>query len=423
VSLKEKWEQEHKDIINRMQNRLADELSNKPITLNDVYNAYTGSGIYIEDTRRIDVGLAVLANAKLNGLPIWLQFVGASGDIKTTLLETMEIPEETFVLYKITPRTLITGKDDEGAGDLVQYTWNKTVIIFDLAEIMSKKVDDKDAIFAQMRNWYDGRLGGSFGTGANKDVTGKPPQMLIGCTPTIKSEFLMNQHLGTRELMYEVDTDSDKGAEAALRIAEAGNWRTIISDIKFIVYAFWKGLKPLPSDFRIPPEVRAKLMSMAKDLALWRVTAKVDWYNGDLITKPTVEKHTRLIQQFYQMYKALKMLDENYPDDRALEIIAHIVDSSCDEYLKKVYQLLGKSSVDENVSAVGMKTSEVCQALKLSYKTAKVRLNILWSLGVIDREELEEGYKTTHYWRFAGTWDKFDGVAVEEPMKDEAQAW
>ncbi len=41
------------------------------VTLEDVYSTYR-KWFYIEDTNRIDVGLAVAINQKVSGLPLWI---------------------------------------------------------------------------------------------------------------------------------------------------------------------------------------------------------------------------------------------------------------------------------------------------------------------------------------------------------------
>ena len=60
------------------------------IALSDVYNSYQ-KWFYVEDTRRIDVGLAILMNQKLGSLPLWLFLCGPSGDWKSTQISTLAI--------------------------------------------------------------------------------------------------------------------------------------------------------------------------------------------------------------------------------------------------------------------------------------------------------------------------------------------
>jgi len=365
-----------------------------PPTLQDVYTTYQ-RWFYVEDTKRIDVALSVLVNRRLKGLPLWIFLTGPSGDWKSTQLETCEV-ENTVRIDKLTSRTLVSGQTKPGS-DFCQKLWGKTIIIYDFAEVMSRDPTEKGSIFAQFRNLYDGKAGGSYGTGKDQNYDGKPPQMLVGCTHSIYDEYLLHRELGTRELLYRVDTkDADKARDRAMELAKSGVLGQAKEECRSVVQGFLKSRTPL-LDFEVPRDVDQEIKRLTDELAIFRATAKFDLYTGELSGEPNIEIPTRAPMQLIQLYKALTALDRGYPKERALEILSHVVESSGDPITMKVYRLLQKGA---NYST----TNQITRELRLNYKTTYSRLNLLWALRKIENEVVEDGEddgKSHRYWYLA----------------------
>ena len=122
--------------------------------------------LYIEDTKRIDIILAAALSKKLEGIPIWLILVGASGDMKSVQLNAIE-DEDTLVIHNITPKTLVNGyKDKIKYPDLAPELNNKVVVIPDMAQILKLPPTDKAELWGQLRDLYDGFAGKMSGQGA-----------------------------------------------------------------------------------------------------------------------------------------------------------------------------------------------------------------------------------------------------------------
>jgi predicted DNA-binding transcriptional regulator len=358
------------------------------IELEDVYKTYQ-KWFYIEDTKRIDVALAVLINQKLGGLPLWLFLCGPSGDWKSTQISTLAI-KGTLRIDKLTSRTLVSGQKHV-ENDLINDVWGKVILIYDFAEVMSRDKTEKNAIFAQWRNLYDGKAGGSYGTGKSVAYEGTPPQLIVGCTPAIYDEYLLSQELGTRELIYRVDTENtDASRKKAIELVKRGLCEQAICECKMFVGKFIASHKPT-ADIEIPKTVQDAIEVLTEELALFRANARIDPYSGELLSEPHMEIPTRASMQFIQLYKALRNLDDDYPNERAIEIIKNIVESSGDPITMKVYRCLQQS--EEPLS-----TNSIARSLRLGYKTVYSRLNLLHALDAIDMTIDSEGDKKIKLW-------------------------
>jgi energy-coupling factor transporter ATP-binding protein EcfA2 len=333
---------------------------------------------YIEDTRLIDTVLAVKRNLKLKDVPLWLLLVGRSGTGKTTLLKTLETKVDTAVIQKLTARALVTGKGS--LKDNANKYWGKLVLIFDLARTLSLNPIEKQEIFAQWCDWYDGRLGGTYGTGKDVDYQGKPPQMLIASTPSIYNEQIIHNQLGTRELVYYVDIkNKDEFRRKSMELSKSGLVQEATNHCKLVVQQFLDGLPEPHDNPDIPEQVEKKIIHLTDKLSVLRATAAWDRYSGELLSDAHYEIPSRNSQQLQQFYLSLKSLDSNYSDQRALEILEHIVESSGDPVTTSVYRCL-------NDADMPLTTNEVSKRLKLGFKTVNSRLNLLWNIGVIEME-------------------------------------
>jgi hypothetical protein len=355
-------------------------------TIQDIYTTYR-KWFYIEDTNRIDIGLTVLISQKIGGLPIWIFLCGPSGDFKSTQISTLAV-KDTIRIDKLTSRTLVSGKALEN--EFVNTVWGKTILIYDFAEVMSKDPTEKRAIFAQWRNLYDGKAGGSYGTGKIVTYTGRPPYMIVGCTPAINDEFLLSQELGTRELIYRVDTkNKDEARKRAIELQKSGLLAQAIAECQDIVARFIAS-RPINA-IDVPEQVQDQIEELTDKLAFFRASARIDQYTGELCSDPVMEIPTRVSMQFAQIYKALKTLDDNYTDETALEILKRIVDSSGDPITMKVYRCL-------ETAHTPLSTNAVAKQMRLGYKTVYGRLNLLYALDAIEMTMELDGDKMTKHW-------------------------
>lgn len=173
--------------------------------------------LYIEDYNLVDALIAgVVANASKLGDPVWLTIIGQSSGGKSQYLRPFhkgnpgmfvqidDISENAFISGVLREKSLIFNikKDIPGI-----------ITMDDLTVLFSKNSEQKNAVLAQLRMLYDGRLTRVFGN------AGKTPEctwegyagMLAGSTPAIYRHFSEVADMGERFVMYRMkDVDEEK---------------------------------------------------------------------------------------------------------------------------------------------------------------------------------------------------------------------
>lgn len=364
--------------------------------IDDVYDVFKKwLGIKEIDTNRIDVTLATAISNKLKGTPLWLFLVGPSGDWKTTLAESMDDLPNVIKIDQITANTLASGKPN--VSDLGSELENSsTILIFlDLASLTSTNKEEKNQIWGQFRSLYDGNIFKRTGAGVEKAYENCHVTIIACTTESIRDEILIHAQLGTRELMY--DTDADK-IDNDFKMDKAWDNEQYEEQMKKELRETVRNFinwHPVKKDIKISTEIKTFLKTEAERLTTLRTGGAVDHIHRELINPVSPEVPTRLVKQLKRLYISLKSLDENYSDEKAKQIITHIVNSSGDKVRRLVLNLLQKHF---NKS---WKISEVQYELRIGRNSVKAQLEQLWNLGIIEKEIREE--------RIGGYFDSYDG--------------
>ena len=365
----------------------------KPIvTLEQLHQTYKDL-LYIEDTNRIDIVLAVTLSQRLEGIPIWLFLVGASGDMKSVQLNTLDDNEDvTFYLHKITSKTLVNGyKDKEEHPDLAPLLKNKLVVIRDMATLLKLPPVEKGEVWGQLRDLYDGFAGTCSGQGVNIKYKDLKVTLLAGSTPAIDGQILIHQDLGTRELIYR--TKGIKNKELVMRKCEENEEyeKEITEKLRTITRSFLDRAK-------IKRAVTEDVMKEIRKIALYtskmRATGDIDSYTSELRNYVYPEEPTRLVKQLKRLYICLMSLDKNYDSQRALDILWHVGKSSSFPVRINLYEFMKKQTEE-------MSTSRISELLKIGKSTTKRELSILTGLGLVQCRKVETGYpdKFIDYWK------------------------
>jgi hypothetical protein len=364
------------------QRAIAEETQNLSVTLNDVYSVVEKwLHIRIKDRNRIDVILATKLSEKTPGPPIWMIIVGNSGDWKSAFARSLVDAPNIIKLDQITENTLASGKKGKDLGYELQHA-DHTLLILDFACFMSMNTDKKDMVWAQFRNLYDGFINKKTGSGVSRayedcHIT------LIGCaTDVIKNEILLTAQLGTRELMYDTDADMVDNKFKMKKAVENAKYETKMKlEISRTVNNFLYSHKM--KDVEPNEEMQTFMMDEANRLSVLRASAQFDRQYRELINVVCPEVPTRLIQQFYKLYRALKSLDDNYPDEKVKQIITHIVNSSGDKIRQKIMALLKEKNRP-------LKVPDIQRELKIGRVAIKMQCEILWNLGLVSRDGIVE---------------------------------
>lgn len=375
----------------------ARKIKKKPIagTLEELHTEYKKL-LYIEDTRRIDVGLAVALSRKNRSVPLWLFFVGPSGDLKTEQLSALDDEDKVQYLSRITSKTLINGyKDKEKYPDLAPQLDNKLMIIKDMAPLLKLHPVEKGEVWAQLRELYDGSIGAASGMGMNVRYEDLYITLLAGSTPAIDGQILIHQDLGTRELIYRTTGSKLKKKLMEKCMDNEEYLERIRKRLKKITTEFIKNTKI--KEKNIPQKVKDELMEIAMYISYMRATAEIDSYTNEVRTDVSVEEPTRLIMQLKRLFVCLMSLKENYAEKKALDIIWRIAKSSAFQTRKKVLTYL--------VNNEEQSTSQIAKALHMGKSVITRDLGILWNMGLVARRDVETNYpdKFYYYWQINET--------------------
>jgi len=361
--------------------------------LKEIYKVYR-KYFHIEDTKRIDIILATALSRKLEGIPIWLILVGASGDMKSVQLNSFA-GEDIFVLHNLTSKTLVNGyKDKIKFPDLAPELNGKLVIIPDMAQILKLPPVEKAELWGQLRDLYDGLAGKVSGMGGRARYENLKVTLMAGSTPSIDGQILVHQDLGTRELIYRTSGNINK-EEVMKKCFENEEFEQKIKEElkektrEFLDRTFIK------RDF-INPKVINELMEIATYITYMRATAEIDGFSNSLRNDVYPEEPTRIAKQLKRLYLCLTNLDEDYPIERALEILWHIAKSSAFPLRVKIFEYLLRES--EEVS-----TSALSEKLHIGKSTVQRQMGVLWNLRLVDcRKEKINSFnpdKTYDYWK------------------------
>lgn len=350
----------------------------------------------LKDTKRVDAALAVALLTKKRGVPVWLFFVGASSDLKTETLRMLQNWSYTELIQILTRNTFMSG--NPVAQDYAVTLDGKLGVISDMSDLLSKDSKEKSEIFAQMRALYDGYAIKRSGSGKATKHTGICFNLLAASTDAFDSQIVINQQLGSRELVFRIEADAidhDKKMDQALvNESELDFIRKEIGDAT-LAFLDAREYKDAPLD----PLTKDEIKKMAKRLAILRAPAQFDSNSGELRSRVTPEVPTRIVLQFQRLYKALMSLEDGYTQERALEVIKCIADSSADPLRGKVLDFL-KGSPDEYYSL-----SRVAKECTMGKKPTREKLEALWGCGLVEKDVTEcksaNGYEfDTIKWRY-----------------------
>ncbi len=359
--------------------------------LKKLYEIYQ-KNLHIEDTKRIDVVLATALSRKLEGIPIWLILVGPSGDMKSVQLNALD-DDYTYVLHNLTSKTLVNGyPDKEKFPDLAPELHNKLVIIPDMAQILKLPPSEKGELWGQLRDLYDGLAGKLSGQGSRAKYKGLKVTLIAGSTPSIDSQILVHQDLGTRELIYRTNGNIDKNAVMEKCFMNEEFETKIKKQLKQVTTAFLQDT-PIKRN-EIPNEIINEIKKIAIYISLMRASAEIDQYTNTLRNDVYPEEPTRIAKQLKRLYTCLMSLSDDYTPKRALDILWHLGKSTVFPLRIKVFELLLDSLKEYS-------TSQIAEILHIGKGTAQRELQVMWNLGLINLKRQETNYpdKFYDYWK------------------------
>ena len=364
------------------------------------YHEVLSRWLHIEDFQAIDIIMATTISICLPGDPVWLFNIAPAGSAKTEILRSFT-GELIYSISSLTPQTFISGLKGSQNVDLLPKLDGKVLIIKDFTSILSKKNEDQTAIFADLREAYDGYLEKSFGSGVGTKRYDSRFGIIAGVTDVIDMYRVVHSQLGERFLKCRLHNDAkasinkagdmagrEDEMREALRLATAGCLTCYSNIAKELVIV------------HVEPEIQQQIKALANVTAKLRSEVARDRFHK-VQYQPNAEVGTRLSKQLLKLGQALAILYENGAVDTGeYEALLRIAkDSIPSQRMQLVTALTG---------AEPMTTKEAGDRAKIPTDTAKELLEDLWMLRLVERSG-----DTVFSWQLA---DETNGLLIESGL-------
>lgn len=375
--------------------------------LKDVYDVFE-EFYHIGDYKKIDLLLATILSVNSPDKNIWILYVGASGIGKSMLtnpIKYVEYPENNEVAYLVsdlTTNTIVSGQGGSET-DLAPKLDGKIMYVPDFSTIVGKRSEDQREIFSQLRNLYDGIAKKETGTYGENEEHNPDVSFIGNVTPAIHSKKLIHQSMGTRFLYYEIRDFEQKEVMKKIWTSEEKNEDQKSKKIAQVIEDFVQEKDQSHID-QIPQQVKNEVEKVAKWTAKMRASGSFDRYRNELDSSIEHEKPARILKQLKKIYQYLKKLQENYSDEKALEVIKNIGASSIDPDKRRIYIELDKSKN-------GLELSDLIDRIGIGRKAIKRRLLEMQNVGIIDTSinfSPESGQITYDTWKIK---EEYEGLS------------
>lgn len=366
------------------------DLRNPPKNLKEVYKRLD-KWLTRYDRNMVDLILAVtLSNKATNTKPLWLFLVGKSADGKSEIVGALKGYYNTELLDQITPNTLATGKTyknkkvDDLGGKLAN---SSHILLFsDLASLKSVNPDSKNAIWGQFRELYEGKIYKTTGNATTVKYNNCHVTLIACSTSDIKAEYTISNQLGTREFIYDIISkreDNDEKMKKALEHLEKES--EMKKELRETIQGFLS-TRTFNKDIKVNDETMEWMYDKCNELATFRASAQFERQTGELRNFVDEEVPTRLIQQMVLLYKSLKSLEKDYPDEKIKTIVSNIVRASGEPIRQKVYHFF-KNNPGMEYHMMGLH-----EELHIGRQTLKKQCEVLTYMDYLVRRVETEQY-------------------------------
>ncbi len=348
--------------------------------------------LHLPDEEALDVLMSVAIAIYLPGDPLWLYYVGPPGATKTEPLRALTGPR-VQTLSTLTPNTLISGLKGTNV-DLLPRLDGKLLIVKDFTSILSKKPDDAAAIYADLRECYDGYLEKSFGSGVGTKSYHAKFGLIAAVTPEIDKYRSVHQLLGERFLRLDVRTDPEATIQRASELeGREQEMRVELSEV--FSGALATAVEWTDSEVLLEQRFLEHLQALAHVAATLRSEVSRD-RNRLVQYEPVPEVGTRLVKQLQKLAKALATWRERLvvtPEDYVT--VRRVALDGVRSQRRKVVGAVQAADEEMSTAAVGAAT-------EMPTDTVKEICEDLWMLRVFERGGDQRGYRWRLVDAFAG---------------------
>ena len=320
----------------------------KKVNLNEFMNVYH-KWFEFNDEEVVHTQLATLISEKMPGDPLWVFIIAPPGGLKTETLRGFIFGEDFYPLSDLTSKTFVsglmigTGKKRRKIDDLLPELNRKILIFKDFTTVLEKRPEERQEIFSQLREIYDGEFSKKFGTTDNSIRYNSRFGLIAGVTPVIDRIWKLMQQLGERFLKIRWNEDMKKVTKKARENGGKENeMRAEISQtaMNFITYLDFSKVPEFDDD-----KYGEVLDNFAMFVALCRTPVSIQDYRTDFYFDyiPIPEMPTRLVKQLKKMSICLsKIRDKEKVDDDEIKTLRRISKDTCPQDRVKVLEIIGK---------------------------------------------------------------------------------
>jgi hypothetical protein len=267
------------------------------------------SNFYKPDVQAAKILYAAIAGHRLAGQPIWPMLIAPPGSLKTELLKSLSQQPHIYSVDSITPRTFLSGQFGNRPGEqsslLHRIGPSGIILIPDFSTILSKRVEERGQIYADMRRIFDGELEKHFGTRDGSVKWSGRITIAVAATPSVDGYLSFEGALGDRFVRVRMERADVRAALFAQKL-DFVKVRAAMNDAAGKLFA---GLSPTTPDLSDAMAVR--VVKLAELVAIGRTHLEREAYSREIVSggAEDAESATRLSQQFAQLAKTLALIE------------------------------------------------------------------------------------------------------------------
>ena len=133
--------------------------------------------------------------------------------------------------------------------------------------------------------------------------------MIGGSTPSIDTQIMIHQSLGTRELIYRTQGSLEKKKLLKKITFNEKNENEMRMELRTSVQGFLLNHQ-YNENYEIDPDIETQIFNYSSYLSVMRVQADIDWQSGEVNGEVIPEEPTRIFKQLKRMYISLMSLDK-----------------------------------------------------------------------------------------------------------------
>lgn len=399
VQLAEQLQVEPKQIVAaRLQETLP---SLEPKSIIELRDSYMRWLAIKEDIDVLDVIFAAILDRRVVGDPLWLFVVAPPGSTKTEIMRSLFDLPDVYHLSQLTSKTIVSGKEKKD-GTVVRGIYSKingkVLVIPELSQILCKSHDERDAIFAQFRDLYDGHCVYGYGTIDTPITVDCRIGLLAGVTSAIDMYGTVHAVLGDRFLKIRPKFNRDLARDRAIQNKEQLEQmrRELAQAARYFFHHVELSKLPVFTEGQLSKiGLYAEFVSQIRTTVTSQAFREYDTSEW----QPEAEFATRLAQQFRKLAESVALLRnhaEITPEDMAA--VSRVAMDTCLPNRLKIVRTLYYA---EDLLSI----ADTAKQSELSYWKTRNSLEALAVIGGIleevgsEKQHNERYYKLTNQFR------------------------